>query len=393
MWGIILLHDVPVRSINEETLQALVKDKAREDKFLEFKKSLSVSTREEKEEFLADVSSFANAAGGDLVLGMIATEGVASELRGIKIKDIDAETQRIESIIRDGIDPRIQGIVTQSVQLKSSKYAVVIRIPRSWVAPHMIRLNWNSRFYSRNSNGKYILDVTELKQAFLLSETITERARNFRIERLGRIVSQETPIQLENNPKLILHMIPFRAFDLASRFGMESVDKDQTNFTPISTHTVISRKYNFDGFLRYSHQVSSSVAYSYVQMFRNGIIEAVDADVLSGSSGAGMIGGENCESAVLCAIPRFLTVQKKLGVELPIAIMITLQGVAGLTIGSSASRFGFRQEGPIDRNDLLVPEVLIENYEAKIDEAMKPAFDAIWSASGWPGSPRRNQAG
>ncbi|MCJ7506226.1 ATP-binding protein [Candidatus Bathyarchaeota archaeon] len=113
MWGIILLHDVPVRSINEETLQALVKDGAREDKFLEFKESLSISTSDEKEEFLADVSSFANTAGGDLVLGMTETEGVASELRGMPIPDIDTETQRIESIIRDGIDPRILGIVIQ----------------------------------------------------------------------------------------------------------------------------------------------------------------------------------------------------------------------------------------------------------------------------------------
>ena len=393
MWGIILLHDIAVRSINEETMQALVKDEAREDKFLEFKESFSISTSHEKEEFLSDVSSFANAAGGDLVLGMTEKEGVAIELRGMPISDIDAETQRIENIIRDGIDPRIPSILIQPVQLKSSNYAIVIRIPRSWMSPHMIGLNQNSRFYSRNSNGKYILDASELRQAFLLSETITERIRNFRMERLARITAGETPVTLAAGPRLVVHIVPMHAFDLPTKFDLSMADGERVSFTPITEEAVSSPRYNFDGFLRCSSPLRSSEATSYIQLFRNGAIEAVDTYVLSVHREDKITFGNYLEDSLLGKLPGYLSFQKKLGVDLPIFVMLTLQGVAGFKIVPDGISHRMNAPLPIDRPDLLVPEIMIQDFDCKLEEVLKPAFDAIWNASGWKESMSLRKSG
>ena len=43
---------------------------------------------------------------------------------------------------------------------------VLVRIPRSWVSPHMVTHKGTSRFFARNSAGKYQLDVSELRTAF-----------------------------------------------------------------------------------------------------------------------------------------------------------------------------------------------------------------------------------
>ena len=45
---------------------------------------------------------------------------------------------------------------------------------------------------------------------------------------------------------------------------------------------------------------------------------------------------------------------------------------------------------PIDRNDLIVPEIILEDFDAEIDKQMKPIFDAVWNACGYPKSMNYN---
>ena len=57
-----------------------------------------------KRELLKDVSSFANTHGGHLIIGMNEDAGVPSEISPLKIDDADKERQRMESLVRDGIE-------------------------------------------------------------------------------------------------------------------------------------------------------------------------------------------------------------------------------------------------------------------------------------------------
>jgi hypothetical protein len=41
---------------------------------------------------------------------------------------------------------------------------------------------------------------------------------------------------------------------------------------------------------------------------------------------------------------------------------------------------------PIDRDELIFPEVVADGYEADIPTLIKPTFDALWNAAGWPRS-------
>lgn len=60
-----------IDEITEEDLQALIDNSVLESKSIEYKQSLPGNSDSEKKEFLADVSSFANASGGDLIYGII----------------------------------------------------------------------------------------------------------------------------------------------------------------------------------------------------------------------------------------------------------------------------------------------------------------------------------
>jgi hypothetical protein len=62
----------------------------------------------DKKEFLADVSSFANAGGGDLVFGMEEAGGLPTNLIGLASGDLDFEIRRLDSILAAGLIPGIR---------------------------------------------------------------------------------------------------------------------------------------------------------------------------------------------------------------------------------------------------------------------------------------------
>lgn len=38
----------------------------------------------------------------------------------------------------------------------------------------------------------------------------------------------------------------------------------------------------------------------------------------------------------------------------------------------------------MDRDALLIPEILVESCDVDSATVLRPAFDAIWNAAGWP---------
>jgi predicted HTH transcriptional regulator len=62
--------NVPFNSIDKSIIESLLWNEVREDRTLEYKVLLPGNGREDRKEFLADITAFANAAGGDIVFGV-----------------------------------------------------------------------------------------------------------------------------------------------------------------------------------------------------------------------------------------------------------------------------------------------------------------------------------
>jgi len=381
--------DKPLESITETDLEGLLDNGVAEGKTIEYKRSLPGNTHDDKKEFLADVSSFANAVGGYLVFGIREESGVPVEICGLQDIDSDAEVLRLENMIRDNIEPRIPGVSMRPVPLQASGMVIVIRVPRSWAQPHVVSFRKHWRFYSRNSAGKYPLDVSELRAAVLLSETIADRMRLFRSERLGKIIAGETPVALGESAKIVLHIVPMSVFDPVTKYDVSLLAQNSNWPAPIRARA-FDHRYNFDGLLTYtpaSGRAPTNGSGSYLQIFRDGSIEAVEATLLSrGQDGRATIPSVAYEGELRQALPRFLASQKQLGVEPPLLIMLSLLGVYGYVMAVSREQFLWDQQYPIDRNDLIIPETMIEDFNCILDEVMRPAFDAVWNATGWPQS-------
>lgn len=373
------IQDKPLADITEEDLRALITNGVAEQRTLDYKRDLPGNSDKENVELRKDVSSFANAAGGHLIFGMDAKNGIPVNLCGTETTDPDGDIRRMEGIIGAGIKPRIQGVEMRPLKLDSGRFVIIIRIPRSWVAPHMAMntANWGL-FFSRNSVGKYPLDIGEIRSAFIRSESVADRIRAFRADRLAKIVAGETPVQLPQGPKIVLHLVPFGAFDPGVSYPVTASEQRNNVFAslhPIGTMGKTSRL-NFDGALTYGDP-------GYVQIFRNGCVEAVDTRLLKPHEGRRTIPSIAYEHDLIVAFRAYLAFLNQLGVEPPIAIMLSFLGVAGYTMAVSSERYFPLDEHPVDRNDLLVPEVVIDSYDHPAEEILKPCFDAIWNATGW----------
>jgi hypothetical protein len=44
-----------------------------------------------------------------------------------------------------------------------------------------------------------------------------------------------------------------------------------------------------------------------------------------------------------------------------------------------------------DRDPLLIPEILTESFDHETVPEVRPIIDAIWNATGWPGSPHYDE--
>lgn len=183
-------------------LEALVANRVSERRDLEFKRDLPGETPEEIKEFLAEVTSLANAQGGDLIFGIEEKAGVATALVGLTVENQDKTLLRLENVLRDSIDPKLIGVQMEWIPLDEPFGAVIIRVPASLAAPHRVRYKKNGLFFGRNSGGKYEMDAQELRVAFTKSEQLPEK---FASPTLTRLKPREAVICLslliQNQPR------------------------------------------------------------------------------------------------------------------------------------------------------------------------------------------------
>ena len=99
-----LLH-LPLDKITEQNLRELIETGARESLYIDYKRKTYGGNEAARKEFLADICSFANAAGGDIVIGMAENAGVPSEITPFR-DNADQERLRLEGMARDGVEPR-----------------------------------------------------------------------------------------------------------------------------------------------------------------------------------------------------------------------------------------------------------------------------------------------
>jgi hypothetical protein len=84
------LRDIFLDQISEQDVNTLKSTGVPESPLIDYKRDTYGTADGDKREFLADISSFANTMGGDIVIGIDESNGLSTEIRPIT-GDVDAE--------------------------------------------------------------------------------------------------------------------------------------------------------------------------------------------------------------------------------------------------------------------------------------------------------------
>ena len=373
----------PLNEITEADIEEIKVNGVPEGKDIEYKRELPGTSDEQKREFLADVSSFANTDGGDIIYGVAENQGVITEIVGLSSRDFDGEILRLENLMRDGVAPRMRASL-HAVPCAVGKL-LIVRIERSWNRPHRVIFRSHDKFYARNSAGKFSLDVGQLRTAFLQSATLSEQIKGFRLDRIIDIANNRGPIALVKAPTVVLHIIPLEAFSDQTQFDVTLLYTDQPFHWPWRALSV-SRRMTFDGVLLHGSLQEDGTVSSYAHFFRNGILEAVNTSLLESSqvSEKRFIPHVLFEERVLQYLPLCFQALEKINVHPPVSVSLALIDIHGLRIAMDTFRFNHSNE--IREDTLILPGTIVESFSAPPEPILKPMFDRVWNACGLPGS-------
>jgi hypothetical protein len=381
----------PLAEVGESDLVGLKENAVAEGKLVDYK--LEVGTnRDARKEFLKDASSFANTAGGHLLVGVAeGPPGVPADFPGLALESIDGEKGRLENMLRDGVSPRLRGVEMVAVPIGDKSRAVlVIHIPRSLSQPHVVDFDGHWRFYARNAVGAFPLDVEQLRTAFLAGETEAQRTRELRTVRLASLMAGELPVRLSSADMLVVHLVPASAWDTGRRVDASRLQRAlERGLEPIraggSTH-----RPNIDGLLIHTPPDGEGRITAYLQLFASGVIETATSDPLTLEKGEGEKAGlwlpmGAFEWWLWESVPKYLRFQATdMEADFPVVLMVSLLGVEGARL-MTKSPFYFLQGHPIDRPNLLFPEIAINDPATPKADYLRPVFDAAWNAGGYPG--------
>jgi hypothetical protein len=371
-----------IKDITLEDIETLIQDQVPEGRTLDYKRDLYTGNDKGKKDFLIDVSALANTVGGYLIIGMEESEGVPKSIVGVEIPEFDKLKLDFENLLRMSVDPPIRGVEFQAIDVANNRKVLIIEVPRSISRPHAVTIQKYHRFHGRHSSGTYPFEVNDIRRAILESETIAIKIRNFRNDRLSLISINNAPLPLCSGGKFVLHLIPASAFDLTTKIQFEH--NSQYDFPPIGS-SGWNHRLNFDGYLTYEQGHENNYVTSYTQIFNNGIIEAVEGSMLQDQSDRKKtIPSGVFEKKIIESTNQYISSLQKCGITPPIWLCLSLLGVQNYVMALPQSYYD--DVVCIDRNDLIVPEILINDFKIKTERILKPAFDSVWNACGLAGS-------
>ena len=374
--------------ITIEDVYNLIEDEVCENKFLDYKSALNLETPDERKEFLADITAFANADGGDIVFGIKEDSDtkLPVELVGIDIQSTDDLILRIGNMLRDSVEPRIPSWEYNLFPLENGKHILIIRAGLSYLSPHRVLSGKGDRFFIRNTNGKHPMDVGELRSSFTMSQTLFKEIDNYIEESLITIAQNRNRELLEEIPIFVLQFMPLSTFRYdRPLYSVKEVDACITA-TPHHQHRItidgVVEAYKGDSV--HNPYLSSRIYYK-----TNGIVEFSTTGFFqpqfkdsnrSPSEPEDIVWSPTLLDDSISRTEKTKKYYGRLGVNAPILLSCSILRGKGYSLSTSRRRHGAAK---IDRDVVTVPPVTINELEQTTTEMLRPIFDSIWNAFGY----------
>lgn len=387
----------PVKELVIADFQGLIDNAVCESRHLDYKRQIDIQTSGQKKEFLYDISAMANSGGGELIYGIDEERlddkptGKPIQITGIQVATPDNMRLTIENLLRDSLNPRITGHAIEFIELDGNKdtYIMIIRIPHSLNSPHMVTFEKAYKLYTRNSSGKHQMDISEIRTAILAGKTFIEEVLEWRIEQIAKILANEGCVNIKDGPKIVFHLIPLYFSNPMNFIDAKLLMAQSDHLSALYAGEIDSR-FNLHGFIT-SQKFSSDIwPFTYTQFFRTGQIEFVEADILNHYRHI----PRTFEKNIIERTKKYLQAMQNVDIQPPIVLGLSLLNVKKYPMWKDGSRDDiFIKSKAIEDDDLVLPVGILEDWTQDVSAALKPVFDNLWNACGYPGSINFDQEG
>lgn len=181
------ISEKDIRELNgddgNQKLREFIERKIPENYHLDYKERAYENTDSGKREFLKDVTGFANANGGNLIIGCKepTDDAVIHDLL-VGIPNGDEFAQNNERRCTSSIDPRIPGLRVIPVKISEDSWVVVVHIPPSLARPHMVSAKGHRSFYIRHTESTDPMSTHEIREAVFSSASAEAKAKAYLVE-------------------------------------------------------------------------------------------------------------------------------------------------------------------------------------------------------------------
>jgi len=189
-----LLDEQSIHSLTLSDIQRLVSEQICESQRLEYKLEYWGTNDDGRREMLRDISAFANAYGGYVVIGIGTERGrgagdsdCPSNVAGIPPLDY---AERISRSCRDNLDPICPGVDVVQIQVEDNRIIIVVKVPQSLAAPHMITFKGLNQFWQRHGTDKQPMSTNEVREIMLSRMHLEDGVIDLANKQLAKVESR-----------------------------------------------------------------------------------------------------------------------------------------------------------------------------------------------------------
>lgn len=361
-------------------LQSLIDNHVFENREIEYKADAFPDGKIDdavKSKLHKEVTAFANAMGGSIVIGISEDEDHCPKaICGTKMsfKKFDQWQTAFQQSVRARVRPPLHGMDITPIELEEDNIAIVISVPKSYARPHSVWDGNKDMFYIRNASGVAPMDIEDLRKAFLFSNVTQERVTQFRRDRISMILANECVGSFGNSALVVFHIVPEWSMELGNMIDLGYYHTN-ISFRPTSG-TGWHCRYNADGYCAYVTMPHSTHILRYTQVFRNGCIEVAETLYGPDKSLKAITNWVDVLGNVRRSINDYGSLLKDQDVPKPWRIFATLLNAKGFFIDN-----GWNTSEEAER-DVVFSQDGTWTEDNTSDDALKPVFDSLANAFG-----------
>ena len=384
--------------VNQDFLESLIENRIEENIHLDYKEQVGNNA-----EIAKDLSSFANSDGGNIIYGMREVNNKPTEILPVNQPNL---REKFDQIARNGIDPSLDvRIFPIDVNIEGNEGQVfLIYIPRKY--PILHQAIKRGKYYKRTEFTSSPMSNFEIETAFKLAYNNEERINYIFQNRLQELNNGEYHLIIPNQTRMLIHMISIDALIANKSLDLEIVFNDFKNYLNPPGCTIgkeIER--NLHGLLVSCGPDPYSGTYvGYVQLYRNGMIEAIDSSHLKPTTQlhgrsymkpVKKLGMWYMEKNIIHSCDIYLNTLEKIGVGLPIYLFLSFIHMRDYKISLVPYKNTYisRDSDTAKKDEILLPRIKIDDFEFDFEKKLKLSFDIFWNAFNQPGSRNYDENG